>query len=189
MFSVAPCLRGEKFLMVILRKRVPGLTEAMLDRFLHTTAKAVGLRGTANVLITTSRELRALNSRFCGKDVPTDVLSFPPLSRLPEDFAGDIAISSDIAARNATLLGHSVGDEVKILVLHGVLHLAGHDHESDNGAMARKEQRLRRRLGLPVALIERARRQSSETGGSAAESRGRVRPRHTSSTTRKRRKR
>ena len=142
--------------MVILRKRVPKVSEATLERFLLATIKAAGLRGTVNVLVTSSRELRALNARFRDKDEPTDVLSFPPLSRVPEDFAGDIAISADIAARNAKQLGHSAADELKILILHGVLHLAGHDHERDNGSMARKEQRLRRRLKLPTALIERS---------------------------------
>jgi ssRNA-specific RNase YbeY (16S rRNA maturation enzyme) len=66
------------------------------------------------------------------------------------------SVSADIAARNARALGHSVAEEVKILVLHGVLHLAGYDHESDSGQMAEKELRLRRKLGLPAALIERA---------------------------------
>ncbi len=155
--------------VVILRKRLPGLTEAMLERFLHRTTKAVGLRGTINVLITSSRELRSLNSRFRGKDAPTDVLSFPPLSNLPEDFAGDIAIAADIAVRNAKLFGHSGADELRILVLHGVLHLAGYNHERDNGTMARKEQRLRRRLGLPLALIERS-QQRVDTGDSPVSS-------------------
>jgi probable rRNA maturation factor len=66
-----------------------------------------------------------------------------------------VAISADIARTNATRLGHSVADEVKILVLHGILHLAGFDHEHDNGEMARKENRLRRQLKLEVGLIER----------------------------------
>ncbi|HYN15247.1 MAG TPA: rRNA maturation RNase YbeY, partial [Terriglobales bacterium] len=68
---------------------------------------------------------------------------------------GDIAISAEFGARNARRLGHSPADELKILILHGLLHLAGYDHETDGGAMARKEARLRRALGLPTALIER----------------------------------
>ena len=99
--------------------------------------------------------MRQLNAQFRGKDYSTDVLSFPSPS-LVKGFSGDIAVSGDIAARNAQLLGHSVASEVKILVLHGVLHLAGYDHVSDNGQMAEKELRLRRKLGLPAALIERA---------------------------------
>ena len=70
--------------------------------------------------------------------------------------AGDIAISADIAKENARRLGHSAAQEVKILALHGVLHLVGYDHESDEGAMAGKERQLRRALGLPLGLIERS---------------------------------
>jgi probable rRNA maturation factor len=142
--------------MVILRKRLPGLEEASFGRFVVRAARILRLRGTVNVLVTSSRELHALNRRFRGKDKPTDVLSFPPISELPRDFAGDIAISADIAAKNARSLGHSASDEVRILALHGLLHLAGYDHERDNGLMARKEVDLRRKLGLPVGLIERS---------------------------------
>jgi probable rRNA maturation factor len=141
--------------MVILRKRLPGVEEASFGRFVVRAARILRLRGTVNVLVTSSRELHALNRRFRGKDKPTDVLSFPPISDLPRDFAGDIAISGDIAAKNARSLGHSASDEVRILSLHGLLHLAGYDHERDKGLMARKEVDLRRKLGLPLGLIER----------------------------------
>ena len=139
--------------MVILRKRVSGLSEAMLSRFVARASRAARLQGTVNVLVTTSQELRALNRRFRKKDKTTDVLSFPPM--FDQGFAGYIAISADIAARNAKLLGHSAAEEVKILVLHGALHLAGYDHESDKGEMARVERRLRKILALPSGLIER----------------------------------
>jgi probable rRNA maturation factor len=142
--------------MIILRKPVAGATEAVLSRFVTKAARAAGLRGTVNILITTNRELQALNRRFRGKNYPTDVLSFPPFSDLPVDFAGDIAISAEIAARNAKQLGHPCADEIKVLILHGLLHLAGFDHERDNGTMARVETRLRRELKLPTALIERS---------------------------------
>jgi probable rRNA maturation factor len=100
--------------------------------------------------------MRVLNRRFGGQDKPTDVLSFPALAQSERGkFAGDIAVCADIAARSAMRLGHSAVKEVKILTLHGVLHLAGYDHESDNGRMARKESQLRRELGLPTGLIER----------------------------------
>jgi probable rRNA maturation factor len=140
---------------VIMKREVPRLSERALTVFVQKASGAAGLRGTVTVLVTNSREMRTLNGRFRGKDSITDVLSFPPPSFV-EGFAGDIAISLDVAGQNARLLGHSVADEVRILVLHGVLHLAGYDHESDNGRMAEKEARLRRRLGLPAALIERA---------------------------------
>jgi probable rRNA maturation factor len=142
--------------MVILHKRVAGTTEPSLARFLARAKRAVGLRGAVTVLVTTSRELQTLNRRFRHKDTPTDVLSFPSDMVATRHFAGDVAISADIAARNARRFGHSTADEVKILTLHGLLHLAGYDHESDHGGMARREQRLRKKLGLPVALIERS---------------------------------
>jgi probable rRNA maturation factor len=102
--------------------------------------------------------LRSLNARFRGKDHATDVLSFPADVVGVNGYAGDVAISAEIAAQNARRLGHSAADEIKILTLHGVLHLAGFDHEQDRGQMARKEQRLRKQLGLPDGLIERSER-------------------------------
>jgi probable rRNA maturation factor len=83
------------------------------------------------------------------------VLSFPALDESRNGFAGDIAISLEIATVNARRFGHAPAEEVKILALHGILHLAGYDHERDNGKMAVKEARLRRVLGLPQGLIER----------------------------------
>jgi probable rRNA maturation factor len=167
-------------IMVIVRKRVPGVSETMLERFAQKARKAVALHGAVNLLVTNSRELRSLNGRFRGKDTPTDVLSFPALMNPPQDFAGDIAISADIAAQNAKILGHSAGDELKILILHGMLHLAGYDHERDNGTMARKEQRLRRDLGLPAGLIERTTPGHVDTADSPV-SGGRVARRHIAS--------
>jgi len=139
-----------------MRRRVPGLGALSLARFASRVREAVRLPGAVNILVSDDRELRKLNRQFRGKNHPTDVLSFP--ANDVNKFAGDLAISVQMAARNARPLGHSTADEVKILVLHGVLHLAGYDHERDNGRMARKEQQLRRRLGLPLGLIERASR-------------------------------
>jgi len=152
--------------LIILRKSVPQLSEAAFTRFVRKAARAAKLRGAVNVLVTTNRELQSLNRRFCGKNRATDVLSFPPLATLPEDFAGDIAISAEMAAANAKKLGHSADEEVRILALHGILHLAGYDHERDNGKMARTEERLRRALGLPAALIERASAEKASLGKS-----------------------
>lgn len=146
--------------MIILRKPVAGISESSLARFVGKAARAVNLKGSVHVLVTGNRELRALNRRFRGKDKPTDVLSFPPIADFAAGVAGDIAISAEIAARNAKQLGHSAAAEIKTLALHGVLHLAGYDHERDEGAMAKEERRLRLSLGLPVSLIERS-------GGSA----------------------
>lgn len=144
--------------MVILEKQIPGLSENALARFLLRARRAAGLKRRANVLVSNSAALRSLNSRFRHQNKATDVLSFPSdgfQSSNGSGVAGEIAISADIAVRNAARLGHSPAQEIKILTLHGILHLAGFDHERDNGQMARKEAQLRRMLGLPVALIER----------------------------------
>jgi probable rRNA maturation factor len=104
-------------------------------------------------LLTDDRELRRLNREFLGHDYPTDVLSFP--SGADTGFAGEIAISTGRAAEQAAEFGHDLDAEVQILMLHGVLHLLGMDHENDRGAMARTEKRWRKHFQLPVSLIER----------------------------------
>jgi len=139
--------------MVIFRKRVTGLSGPALTTFVMRAKRAIRLSGTVAILVTSSRELQDLNRRFRGKNKPTDVLSFPAIHQ--DGFAGDVAISAEIAARNARLLGHTPAEEIKVLTLHGLLHLAGYDHELDHGEMAGKERRLRTVLGLPLALIER----------------------------------
>lgn len=135
-----------------------GLNESTIERFVFRVRRLIGMREMVNVVVTSSSQLRALNRRFRGLDKPTDVLSFPSFhvgSRQLKSVAGDVVISADIARDNAIRFGHSLGNEVRILILHGVLHLAGFDHEHDAGEMARKESRLRRQLKLEPALIER----------------------------------
>jgi probable rRNA maturation factor len=144
--------------VVILEKQIPGLSENALARFVLRARRAAGLQGKANVLVSSSASVRSLNSRFRHQNKATDVLSFPSdgfESPNQRRLVGEIAISAQIAMRNAARFGHSVAQEIKILALHGILHLAGFDHERDNGKMARKELQLRRTLGLPVSLIER----------------------------------
>jgi probable rRNA maturation factor len=159
--------------LVIIQEKVPGLSEAVLARFVTRARKVAGLRGAVSVLVTSSRELQGLNRRFRGKNEPTDVLSFPAMPGLTQGFAGDVAISREIAARNARSLGHSVAEEIRILTLHAVLHLAGYDHERDHGEMDRKEQRSRKSLGLPAGLIERSAR-STRGKGLGAKSKGKL---------------
>lgn len=156
--------RGKQ--VVILRKKIVRMSAATLERFVLRARRSVRLRQTVNVLVTGSAEMRSLNRQFRGADKPTDVLSFPPSpatngrgQRLP----GELAISLDIARENAQRLGHSLADEVKILTLHGILHLAGFDHEKDHGEMARKESQLRRQLKLESGLIERVQSPRRET--------------------------
>jgi probable rRNA maturation factor len=136
-----------------MRKAISGVSRAGLARFTARARRAAGLRGEVDLLIASSAELRRLNREFRGQDQPTDVLSFPSAGKA---FAGDIAISADIARASARRLRHSTADELKVLIVHGLLHLAGYDHETDDGEMRRKEARLRTQLGLPGTLIGRA---------------------------------
>jgi probable rRNA maturation factor len=130
----------------------------MLAGFLREARAAVRLRGEVSVLLTTDTKIRRLNRQFRGKDKVTDVLSFPAdaLVQKKEKVAGDLAVSVPTALRQAREQGHTLAIEIKVLLLHGLLHLAGFDHERDNGQMANRERLLRGRLGLPQGLIERA---------------------------------
>jgi probable rRNA maturation factor len=141
-------------------QRIP--SRQTLNRFLAQAQDAVRLIGEVTVLLTTDAAIRKLNRQFRHKDKATDVLSFPAEGSFPaagigaEKIAGDLAISVETARRQAVEQGHSLSTEIKILILHGLLHLAGHDHESDAGQMARRECQLRAKFGLPQGLIERA---------------------------------
>lgn len=139
-----------------------------LSRFLVDAQKAVRLRGHVSVLLTTDNEIRRLNRTFRGIDKTTDVLSFPAADAPPgeERIAGDLAISFPTARRQGCEHGHSALAEIKVLILHGLLHLAGYDHHADSGEMERRERLLRERLQLPHGLIER-------TTGESARSRAR----------------
>ena len=136
-------------------------------------------RGTVDIALVTDARMRVLNRTFRGVDTPTDVLSFPaegsgprasrrkaqasslrPLSPRSQPQApshlGDLAIALAVARRQARAEGHDLATELRILALHGVLHLLGYDHERDRGTMRTVEDRLRRRAGLPAGLITRA---------------------------------
>jgi len=127
-----------------------------LSRFLTAAQAAVRLKGQVTVLLTTDAAIRKLNRQFRGKNKATDVLSFPAEGLGAEGIAGDLAISVTTALGQAAEQGHTLSTEIKILVLHGLLHLAGYDHEVDDGKMARRERKLRAQLKLPQGLIERA---------------------------------
>ena len=136
-----------------------GLARAALLRFLRLARAAVGLEGEVHVLLADDATLRRLNRQFRSKDKATDVLSFPAGASTAffaeKELAGDLAISLETAAKQAKKFGHTLGDEVRVLMLHGLLHLAGFDHEQDAGQMAAREAELRSELGLPGGLIER----------------------------------
>ena len=152
--------------LIIIHKATEGVSGTMLARFLNRGRRELKLGGEVTLLLTSSAQLKRLNREFRGKDYATDVLSFPPETqpRRPRkrpagaraEYAGDIAISVDIARQNGRAIGHGTAVEIKTLILHGLLHLGGYDHERDNGRMARRELRLRRALRLPEGLIERA---------------------------------
>ncbi|MGE0865354.1 MAG: rRNA maturation RNase YbeY [Vicinamibacterales bacterium] len=128
-----------------------------LGAWLQKAAPAAA-RGDVSIAVVSDRRMRALNRQFRGKDAATDVLSFPA-THMPgvSSFLGDIVIASGVATRQAREAGHSVGTELKVLALHGLLHLMGYDHDTDGGKMARTEARLRKKAGLREGLIERAR--------------------------------
>jgi probable rRNA maturation factor len=152
--------------MLLNRQREEHIDLKPLASFLSDAQNALGIAAAElNVCLVSDRAMRALNRRFRRKDQSTDVLSFPakdlprPLpvkggvrtrpSAARSGFLGDVAISPATARRNANRLGRSLQSELRVLILHGVLHLLGYDHESDRGEMNRLEGRLRRRLGLP----------------------------------------
>ena len=148
-------------LTVQLRKRARGLVADEMEQFMVRARKAVGLKGGASLVVTSNAEIRRMNRWFRGKDKATDVLSFG--AEGIEGYSGDIAVSLDVAAENARRFGHSVGEEVRILALHGLLHLAGYDHETDRGEMSRREKQLRAALGLPDSLIQRTQEKPRRT--------------------------
>lgn len=121
-------------------------------------AAPVRARGDVVLALVSDGRMRALNRAYRGMDYATDVLSFPANhdGPGPSGFLGDIVIASGVAARQARTAGHSLQTELRVLALHGLLHLLGFDHETDDGRMARTEQRLRRAAGLKEGLIERS---------------------------------
>jgi len=134
---------------------VPGASAAPgLARWLSAVAPARA-RGTVTVALVSDRTVRTLNRDYRRKDTATDVLSFP--AEEPREL-GDVVIAAGVARRQARRAGHPLQTEIRVLALHGLLHLLGYDHETDDGRMARIEARLRRRGGLEEGLIERGRR-------------------------------
>jgi probable rRNA maturation factor len=133
-----------------------------LEEFLQKVMKEVGLGPECvAVRLIGDAEMARLNETYRKKKGPTDVLSFPvavdstktgtlrqQVRKARGEFLGDIAIAPKVARRNATALGRKLPGELKVLILHGVLHLLGYDHETDRGEMERIEMRLRRKLGI-----------------------------------------
>jgi probable rRNA maturation factor len=122
-----------------------------LSRWLRRVAPAKA-RGHVTIALVTDRRIQQLNRTFRGMDKATDVLSFPADE---PGMLGDVVIARGVARRQARGAGHDFPTEVRVLALHGLLHLLGYDHEHDGGRMARLEARLRRKGGLREGLIER----------------------------------
>jgi probable rRNA maturation factor len=150
--------------MVTFRRAPAGLRRGPIERFARRLQTEVANGRAFDCLISGDAELRRLNRDFRGNDYTTDVLSFPSITqpqapgiRPPASgpLLGDIAISLPRARAQAREFGHQPEQEIQILMLHGVLHLLGMDHERDRGRMARAEKRWRVRLRLPHGLTER----------------------------------
>ena len=139
---------------LLFQVATPGLSRRGVRAFAQRLASAVAGGRAFGCLITGDREVRRLNRKFRDEDRSTDVLSFPAAAPL-NGFLGDLAISFPTARRQAAEYGLQVDQEIKILMLHGVLHLLGMDHHTDRGRMARAEAKWRATLGLPRGLIER----------------------------------
>jgi probable rRNA maturation factor len=155
--------------MIVNRQRRVPVRVGELEKFVVRTRRALRLPADSlTICFVTDAEIARWNRAYRRKNRPTDVLSFPTdenrrlkkqrgtgvqrgsgsSSALSGSYLGDIAIAPGVALRNSRNLGRTLDNELRILILHGILHLMGYDHETDNGRMDRREQRLRRALGL-----------------------------------------
>ena len=134
--------------MVLNRQNRYRIQRSEIEKYISQVRRVLKVgRREITVCFVGNAEIARLNRRFRRKPKPTDVLSFPT-DGLDRSQLGDIAISPEAASRNAKRFGRSLGDELRVLILHGTLHLLGYDHETDSGTMERKELRLRRKFGL-----------------------------------------
>lgn len=148
--------------MIVNRQRTVRLARLPLELFLGRVREELGLGETAvTVCFVSDAEIARMNEEYRKKKGPTDVLSFPAVRRRRPvrlrrgvralktgEYLGDVAISPATARRNANKTERSLQNELRVLILHGALHLLGYDHETDRGEMARVESRLRKRLGI-----------------------------------------
>lgn len=159
-FSFTPIAVVFHDTMIANRQKSVAVDPRNLEKFIVRARRALKLRADSfAICFVTDREIARWNRAYRGKNRPTDVLSFPTDERpgprkqrksesLPDSYLGDIAIAPAVALRNSRKFGRALDDELRILILHGMLHLMGYDHETDTGQMDRREQRLRRALGL-----------------------------------------
>ena len=144
------------------RQRAARLARRPLESFLRRVKNELGLdEASLTVCLVSDAEIARMNEKFRKKKGPTDVLSFPTVARRRPvrlrrgsrpvksgEYLGDIAISPSTARRYAKKNGRTLSSELRVLILHGVLHLLGYDHETDHGQMDKIEQKLRKRFGL-----------------------------------------
>jgi probable rRNA maturation factor len=151
--------------MILNRQRHIRVSTRSLEKFLARARKRLGLpAGSLAIAFVTDSEIAKWNRAYRGKNRPTDVLSFSADDKRRNHkskkkqydvsashavtYLGDIAIAPAVARRNARRFGRTLDQEMRILILHGILHLMGYDHQTDRGQMNRRERRLRRDLGL-----------------------------------------
>ncbi len=149
--------------MILNRQRRVPLAVEPLARFCERVQRELGFpEESVTICFVSDPAMERMNRKFRHKQGPTDVLSFParraqarwarsfhgPSGTRADGYIGDIVISPETARRHAQRLSHGFASELRVLILHGMIHLAGYDHESDNGEMMHLERRLRRRLGL-----------------------------------------
>jgi len=131
---------------VVNRQRRLKLDTEAWSTFADRALDAIGKsESSATIAFVSDKRIRALNRQFRGVDKATDVLSFPAED---EPNLGDVAVSVDTAEVQAKANGLTLTSEISQLILHGLLHLCGYDHETDNGEMNRLELRMRKRLGI-----------------------------------------
>lgn len=150
--------------MILNQQREVRVARRPLESFLRRVKRELGLKQSdVTVCLVSDKAMARLNQNFRKKKGPTDVLSFPTIVRRKpmrpprrlhgknletSEYLGDIAISPATARRYAKNNGRHLASELRVLILHGFLHLLGHDHETDRGEMDEIEQRLRKRFGL-----------------------------------------
>jgi len=148
--------------MILNRQRTVRLVRRPLESFLRHVKNELGLEEAGlTVCLVSDAEIARMNEMFRKKKGPTDVLSFPMVARRKPvrlrrgpktvqagEYLGDIAISPATARRYAKKYGRKLSSELQVLILHGVLHLLGYDHETDRGEMEQIERKLRKQLGL-----------------------------------------
>ena len=158
--SSRAALKMSSGVLLLNRQRAERADWDEIRGFLHRLSARMSAQIPApgfTVCVLSDAAIRRYNRQYRGFDKATDVLSFPTDEHVENlEYLGDILISAETARRNARRFGLRLEEEIELLALHGMLHLLGHDHERDNGEMARLERDWSRRLGLPLSLTGRA---------------------------------